>query len=435
VSFPAYPSYQDTGVTWLGVRPSHWSLSRFKQVFQERDERSVDGLEELLSVSAYTGVSPRRGIIDDGDHLSRADSLEGYKKCFPDDLVMNIMLAWSRGLGFTRYKGIVSPAYCVFKVTDNSNPIYLDYLIRSDETILYFKGFSAGVIDSRLRLYPDAFLSLSCALPPPGEQVAIAAFLDLQTARIDALIEEQQRLIELLKEKRQAVISRAVTKGLDPTAPMKDSGVEWLGEVPAHWEVTALKRFVTSLDGRRIPLSAEERGHRAGPYPYYGASGVIDFVDDFIFSEELVLVSEDGANLLNRSTPIAFVATGSYWVNNHAHILRPCDEHIDFWSECIEVIDLAPFVTGSAQPKLTAEALGNLVVAVPPTSEERGQIAAAITAARQAHRPLIDEAEAAVSLLYERRSALISAAVTGKIDVRSVHKPKPEFESSSYADL
>lgn len=170
---------------------------------------------------------------------------------------------------------------------------------------------------------------------------------------------EQEQLITLLKEKRQVVISHAVTKGLDPSVPMKDSGVEWLGEVPEHWDVGPIKRFFTVLDSRRVPLSSEERSYKQGIYPYYGASGVIDHVDNFLFEEDLILVSEDGANLMNRSTPIAFIARGKYWVNNHAHILRPCDDAMTFWCERIESIDLTPVITGAAQPKLTIDALVN----------------------------------------------------------------------------
>src|SRR5690606_7346386 len=120
--FPKYPAYKDSGVEWLGEAPSHWLLKRFKQVFSERGERSLDGSEELMSVSAYFGVKPRAETLDEGDHLSRAESLEGYKICRVNDLVMNIMLAWNRGLGFAWQDGIVSPAYSVFHVIDGSIP-------------------------------------------------------------------------------------------------------------------------------------------------------------------------------------------------------------------------------------------------------------------------------------------------------------------------
>ncbi|MCQ4322667.1 hypothetical protein [Stutzerimonas stutzeri] len=129
--FKPCPAYKDSGVEWLGEVSEHWLVKRYKQIFSERGERSLDGAEELMSVSAYYGVKPRAGTLDEGEHLSRAESLEGYKICRSNDLVMNIMLAWNRGLGFAWQDGIVSPAYSVFHVLDGSSPEYLDYLAGS----------------------------------------------------------------------------------------------------------------------------------------------------------------------------------------------------------------------------------------------------------------------------------------------------------------
>jgi len=294
---------------------------------------------------------------------------------------------------------------------------FLVYAMNSADYANYIEG------STRQKLNQSRLMGMPVSWPSYEEQTQIARFLDHETARIDALIEEQQRLIELLKEKRQAVISHAVTKGLDPTVPMKDSGVEWLGEVPAHWTVAPIKFFFEFLDGQRIPIKAEDRGAMQGDYPYYGASGIIDYVNDFIFEEDLVLVSEDGANLLMRSTPIAFVAQGKYWVNNHAHIIRPQDGSLTYWAEVIEQQDLTNYVTGSAQPKLTAEALGSIKIAVPPTGSERAAIQAFILEIDAELGALLSEAACGVRLLQERRSALISAAVTGKIDVRGWQPP------------
>lgn len=241
-----YPAYKESGVEWLGEVPEGWDVRRFKTILREREERSADGSETLLSVSAYTGVTPRSENIDEGDFISRAESLEGYKVCYPSDLVMNIMLAWNRAQGVSAHGGIVSPAYAVFELTSAILPAYLNYLVRSNEYCLYFKAHSSGVIDSRLRLYPDQFGALHCIFPPLPEQTAIAAFLDRETAKIDALVAEQRRLIDLLREKRQAVISHAVTKGLNPGARMKPSGVDWLGDVLEGWEVRRIKNLASA---------------------------------------------------------------------------------------------------------------------------------------------------------------------------------------------
>ncbi len=261
--------------------------------------------------------------------------------------------------------------------------------------------------------------NLRVPLPPLDEQRAIAAFLDRETARIDELIAKKQRLIELLKEKRQAVISRAVTKGLNPDAPMKLSGIDWLGDVPKHWDIRRLRFLFDNLNHRRIPLSGEDRSYRAKVYPYYGASGVIDAVDEYIFDEPLILVAEDGANLLSRSTPLAFVAEGKYWVNNHAHIIRPRVGPIRYWEALLQTFDFTPLVSGSAQPKLTIQNLNTVFLPVPPVLEQQ-RIGEFIVEMNAKLGSMIDAIANASRRLCEYRSALITAAVTGQIDVRGL---------------
>jgi len=262
-----------------------------------------------------------------------------------------------------------------------------------------------------------AYFSELATCPPLQEQQAIAAFLDRETDRIDALMAKKEQLIALLQEKRTALISHAVTKGLDPNAPMKDSGIEWLGQIPATWTVKRLKYLFSFLNNRRIPLSATERADMDRTYPYYGASGIIDYVDDYLFDEPLILVAEDGANLFSRSSPLAFVARDRYWVNNHAHILRPRHVPLSYWEALLQTVQYDPWVSGSAQPKLTKENLGSIPLPLPP-HEELSAIANYMDHVNQRLAPLAEAASSAIEHLREYRSALISAAVTGKIDVR-----------------
>lgn len=153
---------------------------------------------------------------------------------------------------------------------------------------------------------------------------------------------------------------------------MKDTKIEWLKDIPLHWKVQKLKYLFSNLDSHRIPLSSEERGGMVNKvYDYYGASGVIDKVEDYIFDESLILIGEDGANLYSRSTPLAFVAEGKYWVNNHAHILKPIEGELYFWAALLETVDYTIYITGSAQPKLTQDALANIELPVPPIEEQQ----------------------------------------------------------------
>jgi type I restriction enzyme S subunit len=442
MSEKSHAAYLKSEVHWLPAYPSHWSVKRLKQVFKERDQRSVDGAETLLSVSAYTGVTPRSEIVDDGDFLSRAESLVGYKVCHPNDLIVNIMLAWNRGLGFARQSGIVSPAYCVYEVVDGSNPAFLNFLVRSDQAIWYFKAFSSGVIDSRLRIYPDVFGRLYFALPPREEQDAIVSFLGRETAKIDALVEEQRHLIELLKEKRQAVISQAVTKGLDPSVPMKDSGVEWLGKVPAHWVVCALRRVVASIEQGWSPeceaSPADEQSWgvlKAGcvnrgvfdPSENKSLPYSLTPVPEYEVRSGDVLVSRaSGSPELVGSTALVGETRGRLMLSDkifRVHLTPQMASNFFVWAmngkTLRDQIERALSGGNGLANNLPQSSMLAFLVAVPPIGEQ-GVIASTVDHAVSKCDALIAEADGAVALLLERRSALISAAVTGKIDVRGL---------------
>jgi len=245
-AFEKYPAYKDSGVDWLGEIPEHWQLCRFKFLFREINEKSPDGNGDLLSVSQYTGVTKKSDKIEDGDLLSTAATLEGYKKVYQNDLVTNIMLAWNGSLGFSPFDGITSPAYSVYRLASGNSERFFHYLVRSEVYKSEFKRKSSGVIESRLRLYTDDFYSIWSILPTLPEQTAIAQFLDDKTAKIDRAIAQKEKLITLLKERKQIIIQDLVTgkKVWNPaqnafTAPtrVKPSGVEWIGEIPEGWEV------------------------------------------------------------------------------------------------------------------------------------------------------------------------------------------------------
>ena len=256
-------------------------------------------------------------------------------------------------------------------------------------------------------------------MPPFSEQIQIATFLDRKTKQIDELIRIKERQIELLQEQRTALINQTVTKGLDPNVEMKPSGVAWIGEIPKHWMVSKVKHEFESLDNLRIPLNSETRGSmKLKVYDYYGASGVIDKVENYIFDEPLILIGEDGANLHLRSTPLAFKATGKYWVNNHAHVLKPKHGNIDYLTNMLESLDYTHYITGAAQPKLTSEHLMNITVIIPP-SLEQAQIANFLDDKTQQIDELIATEQQKIELLKKYRQSLISEVVTGKIDVRN----------------
>lgn len=447
MSLPRYEEYKESGVRWLGEMPTHWTVHRYKRIFVEREERSVDGQETLLSVSAYTGVSPRSEVVDEGDHLSRAESLHGYKVCYPNDLVMNIMLTWNRGLGFSAHHGIVSPAYSVFEPLSGNCPRFLDYMVRSDQVILYYKAFSSGVIDSRLRLYPDTFGALYCVLPPLAEQVVIATFLDRETSKIDALIAEQEKLISLLAEKRQATISHAVTHGLNPDAPMKDSGVGWLGEVPAHWRlvrVKAISQFSTSgprgwsdriTEDGSLFIQSGDLNDALGIE--FGTVKRVSVEDDAEAARTLlvdgdVVVCITGAKTGNVAV-CASLSEPAY-VNQHLCLIRPTSNVIPaFLATAMKSkVGQTQFELSQYGLKqgLSLENVREVLIPLPPY-EEQTELIEFLQAETSRLDCLKTEAERAITLLKERRNALISAAVTGQIDVRSTVPEPTLLEESS----
>ncbi len=199
-----------SGIPFLGEVPRHWNIRRIKSLFDERIELSETGKEDLLSVSEYYGVAKRADKVD-GENISRSDSLEGYKLCYVNDIVSNIMLAWKGSLGRTSYDGIVSPAYGVYKPIDELDSRFYHYLFRTEIYKGIFRTNSRGIIDSRLRLYTPNFLAIHTVYPSVEEQKEIVAYLDEKCGKIDAIIEKIGTQIERLKELKRSLINEVVT--------------------------------------------------------------------------------------------------------------------------------------------------------------------------------------------------------------------------------
>ena len=231
---------KDSGIEWAGQIPAEWKVEKNKRLFFEVNNKCLaTDSYTLLSVSEYYGVAPRAEKIKDGDFETRAESLDGYKICHKNDIVMNIMLAWKRATARTSYDGIVSPAYCVYRGKDIETRYY-HYVFRTEGCADYFKRHSTGIIDSRLRLYPESFFNLNSPVPPIIEQKQIADFLDNRCSEIDTISADIQKEIETLEQYKRSIITEAVTKGLNPDVEMKESGIEWVGNIPAHWDVHTL---------------------------------------------------------------------------------------------------------------------------------------------------------------------------------------------------
>ncbi|WP_226019809.1 restriction endonuclease subunit S [Novosphingobium sp. FKTRR1] len=247
MSFPLYAEYKDSGVAWLGAVPAGWEVHRFRHVFRESGEKIDDTVVgPMLSVSGYRGIEVKE--YDDENRRRLDEELIGYRIVRPGQLVVNTMWLNYAGLGVSEHEGHVSPAYRSYWIERDVDRRFVHHLMRSS---IYVQGYTrllTGIRPNSLQMSRDDLMDFPVLLPPLAEQEAIAGFLDREVAKIDGLVAEQERLIALLKEKRQAVISHAVTKGLNPNAPLKDSGIEWLGQIPAHWEVVQLRRLIARIE-------------------------------------------------------------------------------------------------------------------------------------------------------------------------------------------
>ncbi len=201
-----------------------------------------------------------------------------------------------------------------------------------------------------------------------------------------------------------------------PYPAYRDSSIEWLGEIPDHWEVKRLSWLTKCLDGKRIPLNSEQRGRMKGEHPYYGANSILDYVDQWLFDEELVLLGEDGAPFFDRSRPVAFRVTGKIWVNNHAHVLRP-QATIDgaFLTHALNCVDYRAFINGSTRDKLTQGDMGGIPIQCPRVNEQRA-IAEFLDRETAKIDALVARKERLIELLQEKRTALITCAVTRGLD-------------------
>ena len=272
---------------------------------------------------------------------------------------------------------------------------------------------------TREALTQEIIGNLEIPLPSIPTQREIANFLDRKTQQIKELIRIKERRIELLQEQRTTLINQAVTKGLDPNVEMKPSGVEWIGQIPSYWQTATVKYLTENLDGKRIPLSSEVRADQKQIYPYYGANGVIDYVEDYIFEGEYILIGEDGAPFFDKKREVSLLVSGKFWVNNHCHILKSVGtSDARFIVHCLNSVEYFEYITGSTRDKLTQADLNRIKIPIPSYLEQT-QIADFLDHKTKQIDGLISAEGQKIELLKEYRQSLISEVVTGKIDVRS----------------
>ena len=410
-----YEIYKDSGIQWWEEIPTHWDLKKAKHMFSLVTENVSDSSLPkiaLENIESWTG----KYIETDSDFMG--EGVE-FKK---DDILFGKLRPYLAKVYKAEFAGQAVGDIYVFRGNEGQNPKYLKYLLLSYPFISVVDGSTYGAKMPRANWDFISHLVLPC--PPKTEQKNIAAYLDHKVGQIDVAIAEKEQMLEDLKSYRSAIVSEAVTKGLDKNVEMKDSGIEWCGYIPIHWQVLKIGYIFQNLDYLRQPISSENRERNNPQYEYYGASGVIDKIDSYNVNDKVLLIGEDGANLVSRTLPLIYKAEGKFWVNNHAHILKPISSDYDYMAFLLETADYTNYITGSAQPKLSQEKLSSVKLPVPPIEEQKLIAKKLICIVPLIDRSLI-EIEKIIKDLKSYKSALITEAVTGKIDLRE-WKPKKE---------
>ena len=373
----------------------------------------------MLSVTITNGVIPQRELLEDTSKKdsSRLDKCS-YKLVQPNDIAYNKMRAWQGAVGVSGFRGIISPAYVVQRPRNGINSRYLHYLLRTPAFSKEAERWSYGITSDMWSLRPEHFKMIYSCVPPLPEQNAIVQYLEYVDERISRYINTKHRLIDLLEEQRHAVIQRAVTQGLDPNIRLKPSGVEWLGDVPAHWEIRRLKTICSMKSGDSITGMTIEP---VGEYPVYGGNGIRGYTSDYTNDGNFVLIGRQGALCGN-----IHVVRGRFWASEHAVIasLHPYHD-LDWFGFILTVMNLNQYSISAAQPGLAVERILNIALPV-PSLRDQFAIAEYLHKTTADIDAAIDRARQEIELLKEYRTRLTADVVTGKLDVREAEFKLPE---------
>lgn len=425
-----YPAYKDSGVEWLGDIPAHWDVKRLKYVAPLRitkldikpDDAVYVGLE---NVESWTG----RLLLE-----SQPESVDSIVGAFrAGDVLFGKLRPYLAKVARPDFDGVCTGEILSLRPAAGCTQSYVMYGLLNAPYIRWLDSFTYGT--KMPRLSPSQVAGSFVSQPPLEEQRAIANFLDRETGRIDALVAKKQRLIQLLQEQRNALITRAVTMGLDPSVPMKDSGVEWLGEIPEHWEAERIK-WVAKMESGHTPDKKTDAYWRNGSIPwvsladtsqlrkvdYIGSTAVLTTPEGIANSSAHVLPS--GTVVFSRDATIGLCAITQGEMAVSQHFIgwicgeRICPEYLLLalrsMSEELERLTMGATVRTIGMPDVRC-----LAIPIPPLKEQQAIVDDALHSRAEIDK-LVFKVKEVITRLRELRAALISAAVTGKIDVREV---------------
>ncbi|MEO5370939.1 MAG: restriction endonuclease subunit S [Magnetococcus sp. DMHC-1] len=429
-----YPAYKDSGLPWLGQVPEHWDVLRSKYIFREVDVRSASGEETQLSMSQIHGLVESSKI--DTWRL-RSESYVGGKLCEPGDLVLNRLKAHLGVFAHAPIPGIVSPDYTVFRRTRDVDVRYFECLYKSPIYKAELRKRTKGIVEGFWRLYSDDFYDIRIAVPPRNEQVFIMTFVDSFNHRVNRIIRNKRRLIALLSEQKQAIINQAVTRGLDPNAPMKATGIDWMPEIPAHWEAKRIKTVTKILRGQFGHRPRNDPIMYDGKFPFIQTGDVArvgKYIIDYkqTLNEKGFAVSKQfprGTLVMTIAANIGDVAILDFdacFPDSIVGFVPENDVMLDFLFYSFKAMKekLLKEAPVNTQGNLSIERVGAMPIAIPEIATQK-VVVAAIECEAEKINQTIDRSENEIKLIQEYRERLITDVVTGKLDVRGVAVTMP----------
>jgi type I restriction enzyme S subunit len=436
-----YAEYKSSGHRWLGSIPNHWSVLPNRALFDEIKDRNHPK-EEMLSVTITRGIVRQKALLDGSSKKDSSNLNKGaYKLVQPHDIAYNKMRAWQGALGASTLRGIISPAYVVMRPRKEANPWFYHNLYRTPSFAKEAERWSYGITSDMWSLRPEHFKVIGSVLPPPDEQAAIVRFLDHANRKIDGFIRAKRKLIGLLNEQKQAIIHRAVTRGLDSSVPLKPSGIPWLGDIPKHWDVRRLRFCIVG----KLTYGANAAAEFDNPdWPRY--LRITDFnsdgslradtfrslpphvAKDYPVEDGDILFARSGATvgkafLVRTETEKACYAGYLIRARPNADLVLPTFLFAFTQSTAFACWKDAIFNRATIQ-NIGADKYANLVVPIPPVPEQQA-ILDFVEKDIAPLRTAIARTEKEISLMQEYRTRLTADLVTGKLDVRGAAAKLP----------
>lgn len=428
-----YKNYLRSSNEWSDYIPSEWSEKRVKDLFRlVTDIAPENNHYELLSLYTSIGVRPRKDLEARGN---KSITTDGYWIVKKGDIIVNKLLAWMGAIGLSDYEGVTSPAYDILrKISQMIDERFFVYLFRTEKAQQIFKRYSRGIMDVRLRLYFDKFGAITVPVPPFAIQKLLADYLDTKTTQIDRKIDLLTKKADKYSELKKSLINETVTRGLDKTVAMKDSGVEWIGEIPEHWEVKRLKDIIKTLEsGSRETGGASEKGIFSLSAEHINWDGHFDFTNEKFVAEEYyekmtngklkvgdTVLTKDGATI-GKCAYLDKLYFSKMAVNEHMFILRSSkanDNKFLYYliTSSIGCMQIRNTMKTTAIPGINSSFINNVFFTAPLLSEQQSIVDFLDTKTTQIDR-IIETINTEVEKLKELRKTLINDVVTGKIKV------------------